>query len=33
MPRYTHMVRGHEVQVVSVVGVEHHDVVDRFAGW
>lgn len=31
--RYTHMVRGHEVQVVSVVGVEGHDVVDRFAGW
>lgn len=30
---HTYMVRGHEIKVVAVVGVEGHDVVDRFAGW
>lgn len=27
------MMRGHDVQVVPVVGVEGHDGVDRLAGW
>lgn len=30
---HTHMVRGHEIKIVAVIGVEGHDVVDRFAGW
>ena len=29
---HTHMVRGHEVQKVPVVGVEGHDVMDSFTG-
>ncbi len=30
---HSYVVRGHEVKEVAVVGVEGHDVVDRFAGW
>ena len=29
----SYMVRGHEIKVVAVVGVEGHDVMDRLAGW
>lgn len=30
---HSYMARGHEIKEVAIVGVEGHDVVDRFAGW